>query len=44
MGHSLEEMAIVFDGIEAAAISEGAVRVVKGGEAGVYHEEERAKA
>lgn len=30
MGHSLEEMAIVFDGIEAAVISENAARTVKG--------------
>ncbi|KAM0326608.1 hypothetical protein ACHAQA_006477 [Verticillium albo-atrum] len=36
-GHSLEEMAIIFDGVDAAAISEGAVRAVKG--ANVDHKE-----
>lgn len=37
-GHSLEEMAVVFEGIEAEKISEGAVRAVKG--AAIEHKEE----
>ena len=39
-GHSLEEMAVVFDGIEAERISEGGVRAVKGTATEVKHTEE----
>jgi hypothetical protein len=42
-GHSLEEMAILFDGIEAARISEGGVRAVKGETSEMYHKEEAEK-
>lgn len=39
-GHSLEEMAVIFDGIEASRISEGGVRAVKGMDTEVSHKED----